>query len=423
MPRESSKNTMHKPLRILYAAGPGDVIRTYRHWAVGEVDPTQVSMTSSGMFYDECREIGAVAYVIGTHLRRETVCDGAFRIEHRPTPWVFAGGIRYHLGQMWAGLRLVASAIWFHADVAVIVCGTTYWFVLWLLPLLGVKVISSLHCVLWPKYQPQKPVQQFIRFLSSSFLSSGAFRILSMSDDITRQVIQNTGGRNRPITQFLPTYRAGQFDGITAVDPAQRPFRVCFAGRIERNKGVFDLLAVAKQFDAQGHHDIEFDICGSGFALDVLRQQVEAAGLSGRFRCHGHCNWSTMKEIYGASHVVVVPTTSGFAEGFNQVVAEAILAGRPVITSAVCPALAYVKDAAIEVPVDDVAAYADAILRLSQDPQLYQAKHKASHAAQAQFYDLDGSWKNVLHGVLKQLPTPPIESPRPNAEREPAVAR
>src|SRR5271170_1460025 len=111
-----------KPLRILYAAGPGDVIRTYRHWAAGEYDPTQVAMTSSGMFYDECREIGASAYVIATHRRRETVCDARFRIEHRPTPFESSGGIFYHAGQIWAGLRLIASAVWFRADVAVIVC-------------------------------------------------------------------------------------------------------------------------------------------------------------------------------------------------------------------------------------------------------------------------------------------------------------
>jgi glycogen synthase len=413
-----------KPLRILYAAGPGDVIRTYRHWAAGEPDPTQVAMTSSGMFYDECREIGASAYIISLNLRRETVSDGPFLIEHRPTPFIFSGGILYHAGQVWAGLRLIASAIWLRADVAVIVCGTTYWFVLWLLPLLGVKVISSLHCVLWPKYRPIKRVQWLIRKWNGSFLAGGAYRILSMSDDITQQVMQNTRGKPRPISQFLPTYRYGQFDGIAPVDPGRRPFRVCFAGRIEKNKGVYDLLKIAKQFDADGYRDIEFDICGTGSALDDLRKQVEAAGLSERFRCHGHCNWLTMKQIYGAAHVVVVPTTSAFAEGFNQVVAEAILAGRPVVTSAVCPAIAYVKEAVVEVPVDDTDAYAGAILRLYRDADFYRSKCQASYGAQGQFYDLDRSWKNVLHNVLKTLKPIPAESLEPaRAEREPAIAK
>jgi glycosyltransferase involved in cell wall biosynthesis len=403
---------MRKPLRILYAAGPGDIIRTYRHWAAGEYDPTQVAMTSSGMFYDECRAIGAQAYVIGINRRRDLVCDEPFRIEHRPTPFQFHGGVLYHLGQMWAGLGLVASAVRFRADVAVIVCGTTYWFVLWLMPMLGIRVVSSLHCVLWPKYRGQKATQRFIRFLNASFLSRGACRILSMSDDITQQVNEATGGRHRPISQFLPTYRTGQFLGIAPIDPAHRPFRVVFAGRIEPTKGVFDLLTIARQFDAEGIRDIEFDICGTGSALDELRGQVEAAGISQRFRCRGHCNWPTMQEIYGSAHVVVVPTTTGFAEGFNQVVAEAVLAGRPVVTSAVCPAIAYVRDAVVEVPPDDVAAYAGAILRLSRDADFYRAKCRATLGAQRQFYDLDRSWKHALDRVLKEL--------HPSHDRTPA---
>ena len=39
-----------KPLRILYAAGPGNVLGTYRHWRGGEDDPSQVAMTYSGQF-------------------------------------------------------------------------------------------------------------------------------------------------------------------------------------------------------------------------------------------------------------------------------------------------------------------------------------------------------------------------------------
>ena len=45
-----------------------------------------------------------------------------------------------------------------------------------------------------------------------------------------------------------------------------------------------------------------------------------------------------------------------------MVCAEAILAGRPVITSPVCPALDYVRDAAVEVSPDNIEQYCEAIL-------------------------------------------------------------
>jgi glycosyltransferase involved in cell wall biosynthesis len=287
--------------------------------------------------------------------------------------------------------------------VAVVVCGSTYWFVLRVLPLLGVKVVASLHCVLYPKYRPLSRVQRILRRISRSFFIRGALRILSMSQDITNQVIQTTNGRQRPLLPFLPTYRRGKFDGISAPRVGQRPFRVCFAGRIERNKGVFDLLAIAQRFDREGRREIEFDICGDGSQLPELTRQAEQAGIASRFHLHGYCNWDAMRERYSEAHVVIVPTTSQFIEGFNQVIAEAVLAGRPVITSEVCPAIFYVREAVVESPVDDVQKYGDAILKLCDEPEFYAAKVTACTAAREQFYDLDRSWMTALNKALSEV--------------------
>jgi glycosyltransferase involved in cell wall biosynthesis len=190
---------------------------------------------------------------------------------------------------------------------------------------------------------------------------------------------------------------------VAAVDPDNRPFRVFYAGRIERSKGVFDLLAIARRFKAQGIDDVVFDICGSGGAFDQLKANTQAAGVADRFLLHGYCNQPAMRRHYEASHVVIVPTTSDFVEGFNQVVAEAVLARRPVITSAVCPAIDYVREAAIEVPVDDVQAYGDAILALRNDPALLRAKIDACAALQAPYYDPARGWGAALEAALRSL--------------------
>jgi glycosyltransferase involved in cell wall biosynthesis len=100
---------------------------------------------------------------------------------------------------------------------------------------------------------------------------------------------------------------------------------------------------------------------------------------------------------------VIVPTTSDFIEGFNQVVAEGVLAGRPVITSAVCPALDYVRDAVVEVPPDDVRAYGDAVLTLCDDEAFYRARAQGCVAAQGQFYDAGRGWAAAVREVLAPL--------------------
>jgi glycogen synthase len=163
------------------------------------------------------------------------------------------------------------------------------------------------------------------------------------------------------------------------------------------------VLAIAQRYAAEGRTDIEFDLCGSGTALTELRKEIESAGLTASVRCHGHCGQETMTEMYSRSHVVIVPTTTEFIEGFNKVVAEGVLAGRPVVTSNVCPALALVREAVVEVPADDVDAYAKAILRLRDDAELYDAKRRACAAAQEQFYSPDKGWAAALKGVLATL--------------------
>jgi glycogen synthase len=86
-----------------------------------------------------------------------------------------------------------------------------------------------------------------------------------------------------------------------------------------------------------------------------------------------------------------------------MVCAESILAGRPVITSAVCPALQYVRAAAVEVQPDDVDGYYEALLRLANDQELYEAKVAACRVAQEQFYDPGTSWKARMGKVLDTI--------------------
>jgi glycogen synthase len=395
-----------KMLRILYAAGPGDVIGTYRHWVAGRDDPSQVAVTYSGQFYSLCREIGAAGYVISYCPREEVLEDGAFVLEHRPVRFGKGPGLPYHVGQIWYGVRLTVSAMRFGADV-VVVSGGAHWFSLGLLPWLGVKVVPTLHCVLWRKGMPPRGVVgRLVNALTGRFFRRSTAGVLSLSQDISEQVAVLLKGVRKPVVGFLPTYRSESFAGVGRAADAP-PFRVFFAGRIEVNKGVFDLLAIAARFAAEGRTDIEFDLCGIGSALGELRRRVLEMGLSERFRCHGHVEKAQMREMYSAAHCVIAPTTTDFIEGFNKTVAEGVLAGRPVITSSVCPALEYVREAVVEVPPNDVRAYGDAIVRLRDDAEFYRAKCEGCAAAQAQFYDVEKGWaagvKRMLQ-IIGELP-------------------
>ena len=161
-----------------------------------------------------------------------------------------------------------------------------------------------------------------------------------------------------------------------------------------------------KRFVSEGIKDIVFDVCGSGSALETLRLEVKQAGIEDNFICHGHCSKQQMKEIFGRSHVVIVPTKKEFSEGFNRVVCESILSGRPVVTSSVCPALSYVREAVVEAPADDIKAYGDALLKLhGGDKLFYDQKKQACSMLQEQFYDGKKSWGASLKSILLSAAT------------------
>ena len=392
---------MNRPLRILYCAGPGDVIGTYRHWKDGYDDPSQVAITYSGQFYEVCRQLGAEAYVISYCDRRDSLVDGPFRIEHRPLPVsTDAGGPLYRLGQLGSGLKFTLTALRYRPDV-MLTMGGAEWFSLGLIPLLGVKVVVTFHGHLWRVARPPTGLDRFLWRLNGRFFRRRAKAFMYISDSIAEQLRSLAGPLSVPVMRFTPTYRAELFrPAASTPPPPPPPYKVFYAGRVEANKGVFDLLEVAKRFAAEGRADIEFDLCGDGHALEDLRRRAKEAGLEDRFRCHGHVIKREMASWYQRSHLVVAPTTSDSIEGLNKVVVEAVLASRPVVTSRVCPALEYVRPGVVEVPPDDPRAYGDAILRLVDNRALYEEKVRGCADSTEQFYDPAKSWAATLTKVL-----------------------
>jgi glycosyltransferase involved in cell wall biosynthesis len=179
-------------------------------------------------------------------------------------------------------------------------------------------------------------------------------------------------GAGRPVLVFRPSFPANSFGAVPLpMDFNVRPFRIVFAGRIEENKGVFDLLAIAERLSAQVNGRFEFSVCGDGPALAPLREQIRARGLNQVVKTHGRLARPELLARYTESHLVIVPTKSTFAEGFAMVVAEAILLLRPVLTSPVVPAGEVFGAAVAMAKTDDIESYAEQIDRLSKDERLY----------------------------------------------------
>lgn len=119
----------------------------------------------------------------------------------------------------------------------------------------------------------------------------------------------------------------------TPVPPvAGRPVRLMFLSRVHPKKGI-DLLLEALAMLGEG---FELDVYGSGDAnyLAQLAVMARKLGVAPRVRFHGHVDGEAKAAAYAAADMLVLPTHS---ENFGLVIAEALAAARPVVTTKNAP--------------------------------------------------------------------------------------
>jgi glycogen synthase len=390
-----------RTLRLLYALGPGNVVDSYRNWRDGKDVLSETSRTYSGQFFDFCRRFRHCAYAISSFAHAERIVDGSMIIENRPKR-LSGGGFRYHLSQALYAISIMLSAIRWRADAVIVDSGTTHWALLAPLKLAGIKVIASLHNVPWPSgYKPTTLVKRTVLASDAWFWRYIADAVLSVSPECERQVGELAGKLDAVAVQYRPQFNRADF--VSILPPPARssiPFRVLFAGRIEGNKGVFDIVEIARLLQRDSPGRVQFDICGSGSALPALNDSIERNGLTGVVRTHGKLLRPALLKMYAACHAVIVPTRSDFCEGMPMVCAEAILCHRPIITSRLSNAVDVLPGALAIATPDDPRSYADAIRRIVDDNAYYEGLSNACSTLQDQFYDERTSLTAALEKVF-----------------------
>ena len=387
---------------IGYLSGPVDGPAVYAKWKAGEaLDYFGTSYLSQ--FLTVVRDRGARPVIVTYNDQPDSrieVDDAVFyNIRRFEYP-----GLGYHRDVIQRIRRSADVMIDEGAATVVMTESSPYWFAARKMGRRGTKLLPALHGQLWSTHRAKRLTHRILEWFNGRwFFRPFVRQTIVASDAIARQVEQITE-RLRPQPQvFLPTYDPAAFAAIPApVRGPSEPFRILVAGRIEADKGVFDMIAAGQWMKRRGL-DFEFHFCGEGTALAAAKHEAAEVDLSNQFVFHGFCKRDELITMFGRSHAVAVPTRLELEEGFAMIVAEAVLAGRPVVTSRVCPALAYVRPAAVEVPPDDVAAYAAAFERLMTDRDFYDAKVAATRQCQAQFYDPANSYGAKLAEALDAL--------------------
>jgi glycosyltransferase involved in cell wall biosynthesis len=267
----------------------------------------------------------------------------------------------------------------------------------WSLRWTGAAVVPILHNALWPEgYRPKRLPRDVAPWRAATPPTT-----LLVSPAIRRQLSSLGAAAGEKAIEFRPAFPAAEFPMPPVADPTGRPFRILFVGRVEAEKGAFDLVEIAARLETAAPGEYRFDVCGSGSKSAAFAAEIERRGLGHAVAVHGRLPRAELIGRYRDAHVCVVPTRSSFGEGFAQVVAEAILLLRPVVTSPVVPASEPYAQAVELARTDDPASYAEAIARLAGDPERYGRLARACVALRPQILDRGQSFQSAL-GTLEQ---------------------
>jgi len=387
--------------QVIYCGGPGDIAGTMRSWLSGEQDTSEVSDTYSGQFFDQMRARGLSALVISTHARKEILVEGLITIEHRPNRAVGTSGFAYKRAYMWHWLGVLSTLLHLRPSV-VVISDLEHWWLLAIPAMVGSKVVPDLQCSFWPRgYRSTSLYERILQGLNGWFWREIPIATICISPECERQVNEISCGMvSGTLLQARSSYQRSQFAGISSPDWNTDSFSLMFAGRVERNKGVFDLLDVMAGLLADNHRKVSLEICGDGSALSELKRAVARRGLEHCIYISGQLSSIEMRAAYERCHLVVVPTQADFPEGLNRVVVEGVLSGRPVVATVVCPAVDLLPRSVIAVESGDLLAMVAAIKRFASDKNYYESIRRNCATESEQFYDRDKSWGAALGRAL-----------------------
>ncbi|MEM7135697.1 MAG: glycosyltransferase [Myxococcota bacterium] len=390
--------------RVFYAAaGPGDILRAHRNWRKRVPDSREISVTFSSQVADYCVEHASAAYFVSPHPDKVLVDDEEFTIEHRPRPLPNAHGVAFHLRELWYGIGLVATALRFRADLALLDSGCTTYPVMFLFKLFGLRVIPIMHMTLWPAgHRPDGTKAAAFWEASGAFFRFGADAFVGVSPECLRQVDELTRGHGPPGFEALAQFFDHSFADPTPPPPHGDRFVVLYVGRLEPNKGVFELVGAAERLEREQPGRFRFEIWGEGGSAGALRALVDERDLSGVVEVPGYLTPTDAPAARARSHVGVVPTRSDFNEGMAMTAIESVLAGRPVVATSVVPAAEVLSEASVVCDPDSEQEIARALATLADDADRYTRLAAACEKLRAPFLDRSRGLAAALDAAARE---------------------
>lgn len=387
---------------VYFTGGPADLIKSHHSWKKQEHNPTEVSITFSSQIQQACSELGLPTLMISIKGPHEEYKDGLFTIEHRAKKRY--SGLMFHIKEVSYAIGLLKDTLRFKANIALIDSGTTHFFLTNLFALFGIKVIPILHNTLWPTgFYPTKKINRVLLMVDKFlFWKRTPTALISVSPECERQVKTLTPNISYPTYQTRAQFNADYFKKIKPIQfpKDSKPFQIMFIGRVEKMKGVFDILKMAEYVNEKIPNKVKWKICGSGSDLEELKKEHAAKKLHESVELVGWTTLEQLIEIYNNTHCCIVPTRSIFTEALAMTAVESILANRPLISNPVVPATELIAPACLLGKTDDYISHAEQVIKVATNEDLYHQLSLACKGLADEFINPEYGLKETIKTVL-----------------------
>lgn len=175
---------------------------------------------------------------------------------------------------------------------------------------------------------------------------------------------------NQDVLTIKPMISYDIKEGLAKRDLVKKEISVLFVGRIEYDKGVFELVDAFKLLIAESKTKLKLNLVGDGKSLHEVKRLIEVNNLEDSVNVLGPVyDKEKLKDIYLSNDIFILPTHH---EGFPRVLYEAMIFKIPIITTFVGTISNLMKDGfnCLEIPVKNSNGIKEKLEALINDENL-----------------------------------------------------
>ena len=254
---------------------------------------------------------------------------------------------------------------------------------------------SRAMAVLANSYNRKGTKASWERWRVARLLNSQRFELVSNHCLPATAHLANIGVDRRKLIPWDVPHRFDPANQLAKTLVPKDTYRVAFAGTIRADKGVADLIQAASELKGNGI-ELQCSFAGAG-EVEEMKALAHELGIANQFSFVGLVPNSRVFELFRDADLVIVPSHSGYPEGFPLTMFEAIASRTPIVCSDHPMFIPVMKDEtrAAVFPWGNPRELAAAISRVLSNAELYA---RLSRNADISWEALKGpaDWRTML---------------------------